>query len=173
MRSRRRKRPSRRPGHRRGRIGGPSGLRRPWGLLPWDVGSSAGSACHRRSVDFARRGRRGDDFLIIGRLHGRAARDDGDRPDAPAGRWDGPGNRRPPERLGFEHDLAQRQRRGPRRRIGGHVAPRGKARLRRNFLRPLVLDNRGERLAPYGAEVCWTRRFVLSALPPRTRWQVM
>ena len=74
------------------------------------------------------------------------------------------------QRLGFEHDLAQRQRRSPRRRIGGHVVPRGKARPRSNFLRPRRSrsnDSRGS----------WPRRAgqrcVASTLPPRTRWQVM
>ena len=116
------------------------------------VGARRRVGCHRRSAGFTRRDRRGNGLLIIGRLHGRAVRTTGIGPTCRrragtvlgiVGRW---------QRLGFEHDLVQRQRRGSRRRIGGHVAPRGKVRLRRNFLRPLVLGPSANDSRRIGAE---------------------
>ncbi len=123
------------------------------------AGSGVGSVAIGMSVDFTRRDRRGDGFLIIGRLHGRRA----------AATRIGPACRRRAgtvlgivgcrQRLGFEHDLAQRGR-GPRRRIGGHVAPRGKVRLRAISCVRWSGPSAANDSRRVGAEACWTRACV-------------
>ncbi len=102
-------------------------------------GFERGIGSQRCAADLTRRSGRRKRFLIVGRLHGRSAYPTG---IGAAGRRRagtvlgiiGRG-----KRLRFEHDFMQRQCRGPWRRIGGHVAPRRKARLR-------TLGNRDKRI---------------------------
>jgi hypothetical protein len=101
-------------------------------------------------MDFTRRDLLGESlFLIPGRLHRRPTRTTGIGAARRRGAGAVLGNVGHGKRLGFEHDLVQRQLRGARRRIGSHVISRGKIRLRCNFLHPPLLDIRGDRFLPY------------------------
>ena len=101
---------------------------------------------HTGPMETARWDRRGNGFLIIGRLRACGAEATSSGP---------PRRRRGGKVLGivgrlrFQHDLVQRQRPRPRRRFGGHVASGGKLRPRGNFSRRLLFDRR-HRLVPHG-----------------------
>ena len=84
-----------------------------------------------------------------------------------------PGNFRLPEAPGLQRNLVDRQGRGSRRRVGGHVAPSGQGGPRGDFLRPLSSVSVANDSRRCGAGAGSIGLFVVSALPARTRSHVM